>query len=29
MRHQKIAQQIARGRAEAVEIVKVRPGQGA
>jgi NADH-quinone oxidoreductase subunit J len=29
MRHQKIAQQIARGRAETIEIVKVRPGQGA
>ena len=29
MRHQKIAQQIGRGRAETVEIVKVRPGQGA
>ncbi len=29
MRHQKIGQQIARSRADAVEIVKVRPGQGA
>jgi NADH-quinone oxidoreductase subunit J len=28
MRHQTISRQIGRGRAEAVEIVKVRPGQG-
>jgi NADH-quinone oxidoreductase subunit J len=29
MRHQKIAQQVGRGRADTIEIVKVRPGQGA
>ena len=28
VRHQKIAQQIGRGRAQTIEIVKVKPGQG-